>query len=291
MKKIEGLVVVHLPDVHQLLCLLRSIDIFVDGVFDKFTIVVQGSEQDYKLIESLLFERDFLKIKNLQILPQSLFISSFGKLNGWQIQQALKLFYTHSSSADAVLVLDAKHVFIKNIYLQDYFLDGLYKMPISSQAVHVGKNRGNAFINCYNFFNLDWSNYINESLPTVTPFIFDTQVVRDLYVFVKKNTGIDFESFFLKNLDFYTEFYFYTAYLHYLKILHSLYTNVNNFNPIFWGGEDDVSDKIKIVFQDSRTQSVGLHRRFIDVHKYSLMKDVIAPYFLSLGIEEFSYWM
>ena len=291
MKRLEGLVVVHLADFQQLLCLLRSIDIFLVDIFQCFKVVVQGSEDDYFVIERLLSNRDFSKKLNLQVFPQHHFIRKTENLNGWQIQQALKIFATHNSSADGVVIIDAKHVFLKKMTLEDYCFDGLYKMPVTTQAIHIGKNRGEAFMNCYKFFDLDWRNYIDKSLPTVTPFIFDTLIVRDLYRYVERKVSVDFESFFLSNLNIYTEFYFYGAYVNRLNALESIYVNVNNFNPIFWGGENDVANQFQSLTRDGRIQSIGLHRRFIEMHRPGIMKNLIAPFLISLGVKEFKYWM
>jgi len=289
MISIDVVIISNINDLNQLLVCLKSISLYGKDIFSAIKIVVQGDKEDFFKLRNIIKSVNSYNLHNIEIYPQSLFVMNTLNLNGWQIQQILKISCSRFSSSQASLILDTKHIFLKEIRLVNYYENGKYKMPIGSQSIHIDKSRGDCFINSHNLFGLDWRKYIDKTLPTVTPYIFDTNIINEMCDFIESNNSkLNFEEYFIHNIAKYTEFYLYAAFLQKIGKFEDLYIAINNFNPILWGTENlEELDFLKILNTNS-LQSIGLHRNFLRKHKNDLIEKIAKPFFLNLGITEFT---
>lgn len=125
-------------------------------------------------------------------------------------QLALKLSAAALSDKNYYLVLDAKNHFIRKLRRNDLFTES--GKPISHLQIHGGYLKTCLEESC-KYFDVDVDT-AKQVLPTVTPYLMITSLVRDLLEEVKKREGTGIYELILKNNKL-TEFLLYFSYLTY----------------------------------------------------------------------------
>lgn len=129
--------------------------------------------------------------------------------NGWRSQQALKLLMARMVKAPQFLVLDTKNHFIRPVGRDAMIAaDGRLLTHMYSLNRHfVGH-----FETACRYFGVEDVDTSAHAMPTTTPFVMSTSVVRELLEVVERREDKPFFDFFMKNTEL-TEFYFYYAYI------------------------------------------------------------------------------
>lgn len=199
------------------------------------------------------------------------------RINGWQEQQLIKLELANKSVHDFTLILDSKHIFVREFSVSEFFdSNGKAVMPIGSQQVHLGTNRGNAFIACCEYFGVEYSKFIQHTLPTVTPYVFINKIVKAMISHVESAEGKYFNEFFSSKLNKFTEFYFYAAFIHKNYDLDQIYRTVKNKDIIYWDSNQIQGVDFKKLISEKSLRSVALHRRCLNDLNNSIVEEIIS---------------
>jgi len=142
----------------------------------------------------------------VRLILRSIFLAS-PRDAGWKTQQILKLTATAASEAQQVVILDTKNVFCKPID-SGYFItpDGRCLCDFCDFSGHPMEAWLTATLA---FFGLDLA-LVKRFPQTVTPFVMDTDVVRDLLSLLDA-CAVDLDSVFDETGV--TEFFLYAAYV------------------------------------------------------------------------------
>jgi hypothetical protein len=183
---------------------------------------------------------------------------------GWQLQQLIKLYISKIIHSEYYCVLDAKNHFLKKMNMNDFFdTENNYYIFTSCGALTY-----NYYMkNCLQYFSLDVKYYEkycknNDKLISMsTPFIFETQVVKDLMLYIEERENTIFEKYFMNNKNI-TEFYLYGAYLltncekvnyRFKEIIH---TSIHK-NPNEEWSQNFINNEL---YKENNWKIFGLHR-------------------------------
>ena len=266
--KINIVVVVYEKEINELFLLLESISIYFDlNSIDKIYITTQEEGDSLKnYLREDICKRFPLVNCLVEINQQSDLIGEVYGISGWFIQQALKLKTASISSQRYSLVLDCKNHFINSTSAKDYFLDG---KPLYSYTSERGKFDSDSKILANNFdsafaiFGLDYRTYIDKALGSLTPFIFDRDIVLEMISFIENAYDDSFYKLFFSRLNT-AEFYLYTAYLHKTNLFYEATSERKEWvSAVIWG--DNSSDLNYLNWVESMILSNQL--KLFGIHK------------------------
>jgi hypothetical protein len=214
MEKIDLAVVFYEKEIDILTLLVKSLELHCDtSLVDKIYFINNSVNQSEgrEAFESKILPlfKTFKKAVSV-IDAVSLGIQQYDGANLYIAQQALKLSIATLSDKSHYLVLDAKNHLIRKLRRTDLFAeDG---KPISHLQIHRDYSKTRLEESC-KYFEVDVDTN-KQVLPTVTPYLMITSLVRDLLEEVKKREGTNIYDLILKN-DRLTEFLLYFSYLTY----------------------------------------------------------------------------
>lgn len=200
----------------------------------------------------------------------------------WWSQQPAKLLAARLVQTENYLVLDCKNHLIRQLtFSKIYDEHGRMKMPL--HGLHEPYRQ--TFIRACQYFGLKDAPNIESALPTITPFLFNTKIVRELLSEVESREDYSFYDFFMRER--YTEFYFYLAFILASKIpLNRIYSDCSRIAVTFFD-ESLASQKIMTNNDDAlkkgNVYSLGLHRRAI-INGSADFKKQIMDYWLKFGL-------
>jgi hypothetical protein len=181
---------------------------------------------------------------------------------GWDSQQILKLMVSRFVNTDRYIVLDAKNHLIYP--LERSFLESGNKI-CSYLSNYEGHNLRKYFERAASYFNLDCRERIKAFLPTITPFTFPTQVVRDLIDHVASREQKPFPAAFVENG--LSEFFLFGWYL---CALEGNFQNYYDFTgvacPAIWKETFDLGPRI--IF-DLITHATRNKLPFFSIHRWA----------------------
>jgi hypothetical protein len=157
-------------------------------------------------------------------------IANVPPADGWYSQQVLKLMTSAFVKSERHVILDAKSYFIFD--LQREFLeapDGRACVNTYSYDQHPLREY---FERTLNFIGVDPDPHLRNFTASVPPFIFYTQIVRELIADISTRHGRRFEEIFIERQV--TEFFLYTGYLLQRGRLSALYHAHQVFCAIIW---------------------------------------------------------
>jgi hypothetical protein len=133
---------------------------------------------------------------------------------GWYRQQLLKLRICELISSPIYLVLDAKNIIIRSSPSSIDVLQGNKpRLWLSSRGGGLARFQRNSFAVFGDISVHDAIGVSGWSLPSVTPYVFYTELVRAMLTFLDDRFSSDFDGYFLsKGVDI-SEFDLYFAYL------------------------------------------------------------------------------
>lgn len=214
MEKIDLAVVFYEKEIDILTLLVKSLELYCDpNLVDKIYFVNNAENQ---LEGREAFENTILPLfKTFKGLVKVVDAASLGikhndGANPYIAQQALKLSIGTLSDKSHYLVLDAKNHLIRKLRRADLFTEE--GKPISHLQIHGGYLKTCLEESC-KYFEVDVDTN-KQVLPTVTPYLMITSLVRELLEEVKKREGTGIYELILKNNKL-TEFLLYFSYLTY----------------------------------------------------------------------------
>lgn len=211
----------------------------------------------------------------------------------WWTQQSIKLLASHVVETDNYLILDCKNHFIRPIDSTRFYNgDNLMRMWLS--YYHIGFD--DHLRKSYAYFGGTGTYSVEQALPTITPFLMKTSIVRELISEVEAKENIDFHSFFIEQK--FTEFFFYFGYLlakH--GSINKLYTDVGFIGLTYFVNcltNPDMVDHMDICIKDDNIYTLGVHKTIIQQADDGFKQRIIyhwKAYGLVTSDEEATYFM
>ena len=179
-------------------------------------------------------------------------------LDGWMIQQALKLLAVRDVSAERYLVLDAKNHFVHPSSSSDFVAtNGKAIAPLRNLAANP------SYRYCLQYAGLPAVGAHDVGIANETPFTLHTGVVRDLVAALEEREELPLGRVFLAHQHKMSEFLIYQA--HFLArglVLNDLYESGSNLAETFWvtTARDARSfDRSMQQLESARAKVAGLH--------------------------------
>jgi hypothetical protein len=213
--------------------------------------------------------------------------------HGWQLQQLLKLHVSNCIETEFYCVLDAKNHFLKAVTSGDLFQHENEYNIFTSPGACVN----NFYMeNCLSYYGLDPLFYKDREIlvSMSTPFIFETNCVKDMISYIETKEETKFETFFMGNKNI-TEFYIYSAYLAFAKkdnirfkeIIHTtIHSNPNeSWSVYFIENEIYLHDWVKVfglhrkapalMSNDYKQSVLKLYNCFYDVYMIEFIREFV----------------
>lgn len=200
---------------------------------------------------------------------------SLGK-KGWRSQQSLKLLAANAVSSPAYLILDSKNHFIRPVERASFLADD---GRLRSNMYPLNKKFAPLFENACRYFGVDDYDLSADAMPTATPFLMQTNLVKALISTVIEREGRNFHDHFMQSRAF-TEFYLYYAFvLAQPGGFEAVYERRSKpYVSIFSGAAEDVDyvrDHLSII-EDPDIYCFGIHRHVFEVGQNDILEMVRA---------------
>lgn len=206
----------------------RSIELYFNHS-DLGDYVIIINERDPAEVRGII-ERDILPLmpsvapKVRLVTPHDLGLDLAPDVIGWRIQQALKLAVNRICPSQHVLILDSKNHFIQPVSRADFLDDqgrfiAFFKVKTNRQARWLDHSR--------KLLKMTKTPEGEFSPATTPPYVFDTQVGRDLVDHLEKTSGKDIATFFQSKDSLATEFFLYYAF-----VLKTFGTHEKHYVPV-----------------------------------------------------------
>ncbi len=183
------------------------------------------------------------------------------KMSGWFSQQILKLMVSTVVSTDQYVILDGKNHLVHTLG-RDFFETplGLIRSYLMSYENHPMRP---FFENSLSYFGLNPNEYLNNFMPTTTPFVLPTRLVRDLVHTVKIREGRPFPEAFVHGGYNKSEFFLFASYVLSLgKPLTDFYEFSGQRPPAIWPESSPSDCTAAIVDSEQRAAPFfAVHRR------------------------------
>ncbi|RYZ89601.1 MAG: hypothetical protein EOP06_09120 [Proteobacteria bacterium] len=203
-------------EIQSFLLQARSVDLFFDfDVLGRY-IVVWNDTAPVEELHAQISGLPPRLLDRIEIHSASDVREVAGRAKGWLVQQVLKLQAVASSKAPFVLVLDSKNHLISPISFDDLVSkDGL---PITRSMNYMNKAAFRALLEGgMDYFGVEKTEEaLSFALPTTTPNMMISAVVRDMLKNIEDREGSFADAFFNGNLRYIsTEFLLYYSYIVY----------------------------------------------------------------------------
>jgi len=282
MEKIDLAVVFYEKEIDILSLLVKSIELHCDpSLVDKIYFInnAKNPSQCQEAFEKVVLPI-FKSFKDAICFVDaiSLGINHEEGANPYIAQQALKLSVATLSDKEHYLILDAKNHFIRKLRRDDLFNES--GKPISHLQIHGGYLKTCLKESC-SYFEVD-VDPDKAVLPTVTPYLMITPLVKDLLKEVEKREGEGVYGLISKN-DKITEFLLYFAYLTYRGGIEHFYSlEAKPYATLFTKWPESESD-IKRVLESTKQNSVWMFS--IHSKRFNQLKANEIEFIASLWVE------
>ena len=282
MEKIDLAVVFYEKEIDILSLLVKSIELHCEtSLIDKIYFINNAANPS-QCREA--FEKTVLPLfKNFKdaiclVDALSLGINHSEGANPYIAQQALKLSVAALSDKDQYLVLDAKNHFIRKLKRGDLFSES--GKPISHLQIYGGYLKTCLKESC-NYFEVD-VDPDKAVLPTVTPYLMITSLVRGLLEEVSKREGAGIYELISKN-DKITEFLLYFSYLTYRGGIEYFYSlEAKPYATLFTKWPEFEGD-IKRVLESTKRDEIWMFS--VHSNRFSQLKANEIEFISSLWVE------
>ncbi len=184
--------------------------------------------------------------------------------NGWRRQQSMKILISKLVQSKYYLILDAKNHFLRSSSTTDFVHeDG--RMWSTRRKIDAPVN--GFFWKSMRFCRLDPTLYREKAMPTVTPYVVRTDIVREIIEYVEKQCGVCFEEgFHAAGMDV-TEFYLHFGYIiRYYSPIQNIYDFGDPLCASLFTRSPSTAEGFARVMKRLRSSSTlmfGLHRNRI----------------------------
>lgn len=265
-KKWSFVTIAYEGDLRMLILQLISVDRLFDlAPISKYYIVL--NTKDSKLKSLLLFRLKYFLSKKLYSLIELILVSDLLSIEdvesstGQRSQQLIKMMISNLVQTEQYIILDAKNFFT------DYSDIGLFvddKGNFLTYMTSLTENWAPYVEASFNALNVDLTDEIRkEIIPTITPYVIDTKLMRELIDELKSTFGNDLSLSFKNSHGKVTEFFLYLAYLH----KSNSFSNYKKSKPICrtffasWPSEYSEVDQLIKNFEKDKIYMLGLHRQ------------------------------
>lgn len=255
---IDLIIVVFQQELHLIKIQARSIELNLESHrINKIYVVVDSEDSVADLVDPAWWGINANKVK---IIPRSQ-LGLAPQLDGWSRQQLYKLLAAEQAESEWSMCLDAKTWFVQSLEWDKLF-DGNGLVRFRSFPTIDHFKSAQVFLE--KFYNVELPHVIG---PGGVPFMFRTELVKEMVVDIGQRTGVRFFDWFAIHLmDPYraTEFMLYSSYIIYkLGSYSTLYSRdqyytVNNLTD--W----EVADSFDLIFSrmhDPRALTVSIQGR------------------------------
>lgn len=142
------------------------------------------------------------------VIPKKTLLPDDYRATGWRTQQALKLLVEKHISTDAFLVLDAKNHFIRAADFATFASGEKFRSTFRAVS-----SMSDYLVRSLEYFGLDARESAKVTMPTTTPYVLNTSIVRYLIRYVEFRERCGFAEFFLGRNRFVTEFFLYFGFM------------------------------------------------------------------------------
>jgi hypothetical protein len=209
----------------------RSFELYADPAIIKLIIVVEnftpGKALDWRAELLALYGRLAKRVRFIR----SLDLADMPNATGWWTQQMLKLVIAKEITTEWYVTLDAKNHLVDELR-GDFFCspDG---RPTTKMNGYHGDPLFNVFQRVLEYKGLDPLLYASSWMPTGTPFVLITWVVRHMILEVENREQKPFAQAFLERQ--LTEYFLYAAHLITCGVPHlEAYSNTQGIAPVIW---------------------------------------------------------
>lgn len=209
---------------------------------------------------------------------------------GQRTQQILKLRISKFINTKSYILLDAKNFFVRKANL-DLFLHNekyytFFSNKVSEYWIPYIQNSLSIFAIDNSIFDLDK----DKKMPTITPYVMDTESAKDLVIFLEKQYSRNIAKVFEKYHGKVTEFFIYFAYLIKTNKIDLLYKDSKQICITFFAqypSEYGIVDKyIKEISENEEIYLIGLHKNrlaqlskeHLEILKNVLYKHLLYPW-------------
>jgi hypothetical protein len=259
--------VAHEIDYELLKIQARSLDLYADPSIIKQIIVVEnftpGKELDWRaelltLYGSLATRVRFVRSVDLVDMPTA--------YSGWWTQQVLKLVIAKEITTEWYVTFDAKNQLV-NTLRGDFFCspDGKPTTKLR-RGYRTHPQLLDHFQRVLAYFEINVSEYLDDWMPTTTPFILMTWAVRHLTAEIEHRERKPFAQAFLDRQ--LTEYFSYAAHLIKCGISHrEAYSDSQKVVPVIWEEQGPYAKLVRQIIRAAETHEApvfGVHRGAID---------------------------
>lgn len=128
---------------------------------------------------------------------------------GWRSQQVLKLCVVELLKTERYVVLDAKNIFIDEPS-SEFFENAAGKPRVNAYSYRSHPLRP-VLEHVLAYLGIDPVDHVDRFTATVTPFVLETAIVRELIAGIEQNSGLRFAQEFVRNS--LTEFFLYSGWI------------------------------------------------------------------------------
>lgn len=217
--------VAHAADEPLLRLQARSLNHYLERDFVREYVVVDNSMG--KPIDSqALFSQCRLPVRVIR----SKHIAPVPRASGWQTQQIYKLLVARHISSKYYILLDAKNHLVDHVSRKTFQApDGRLCTGMHGYRQHPLRGHLHS---CCRYFGLDPSTVLDQFLPTITPFVVPTDLVRNLLSTIEREGKPFAETFLAAG---FTEFALFGTYLLHLGLeIADLYAANHWFSANLW---------------------------------------------------------
>jgi Family of unknown function (DUF6492) len=201
---------------------------------------------------------------------------------GWRSQQVLKLCISDRVATTRYVVLDAKNHFIAQP--DPAFFETAAGQPTANAYSYEEHPLRPELERTLRYLGLDPDDHVRRFTATVTPFVLDTRVVRELIADLEAREGRPFPDLFVEQQ--LTEFFLYAGWIvAHGTPLDEFFDLHQQFCPIVWPGKADVAgvEAATAASRERGTPLFAVHRRAL-VKLDEQASNALAAFWVSVGL-------
>lgn len=256
--------VVYRPEILLLALQARSMEKFLNpDNISRIHIIINDEDvaETADMIDRLVLSAYGRFRQKVNIVDGAALYTKTVSANGWRRQQSMKILISQLIESRHYLILDAKNHFLRPASVANFIAEDSRMWSIRTK---INAPVDGFFWKSMRFLRLAPEIYCEKAMPTVTPYVVNTQIMREIIDYVEKKCGASFEEgFHAPGMDV-TEFYLYFGYIiKYFSPLESIYAFGSPLCAALFTRSPSTPEGFVKVMKRLRSPSIimlGLHR-------------------------------
>ncbi len=249
-------------ELELLLLQARSMSLYLNPTIVSEIVVINNDSRPLGQSQISKIKEEYGPLKSLVRFYQAKEICNVPLTKGWRSQQVQKFAVANYIKSDRYVVLDAKTHLINNLDIR--FLEDESGRPTVNVYSYIDHPLYDVLNYVLKYLGVNPEEHALQFTATVTPFIFDTNLVRDMMIDIEQKSGRSFpDEFVVQEL---TEFFLYSGWLLSKGIkLEDFFHFHQRFCQIVWGhlfSVDDCKFAIRVA-SDGAEPFFSVHRKAI----------------------------